>query len=285
MFGIRFFRRLSSLGTVLLAGYIFWLGWANLGPRKPEIGIVRQKLADKAIAEVVEDIRQNRGDVEDVVLIHFANDPTSYFTDKFRSVIEQHGVLHLRDSSLVEKFRNKFNLRHPPCRTIEQAVGIGKSRMASAVLFGRLLAFESFPSGAQIEVEYTLADCKSGAVIYSGEYTVDTSKSSVAGITSAMIDEKVRGIPWFKRILGWLIVVLMLPVFTIVFIRTMVSKRSNRTNAFILGIYTLADAIIALLLIGMTFSDAKSVVIFTAAVAAAFFYNMKIMSFALALEE
>ncbi len=43
---------------------------------------------------------------------------------------------------------------------------------------------------------------------------------------------------------------LLLPVFTIAFIRTMVRKDSNKTNAFVLGIYTVADALLAWLLIG-----------------------------------
>jgi len=69
------FKNFSKFGTILLAGYVFWLGWTNLGPRKPEVGPVRRELADKAVAEVVEDIRQHRGDVRDAVLSSYAGPP------------------------------------------------------------------------------------------------------------------------------------------------------------------------------------------------------------------
>ena len=102
------FKLFSKFGAVMLAAYIAWLGWTTLGPRKPEIGAVRQKLAAEAIGEIVENIRQNRGDVQNVVLLHFANDPTDYFTDTLRSVIEQRGVLDLQGRTLMEKARKKL---------------------------------------------------------------------------------------------------------------------------------------------------------------------------------
>jgi len=279
------FKNFSKFGTILLAGYVFWLGWTNLGPRKPEVGPVRRKLADKAVAEVVEDIRQHRGDVQDVVLIHFGNDSTDYFTNRLRSVIEQHGTLNLRDTTFLEKLREKSNLRHPSCGTLQDAVLIGKSRGASGVLFGNLLTFESHASGAAVEVDYTLADCRAGKVIHSGKCTKNISNSILSGMSAAVVEENVRSVPWLKRTLGWLMVVLLLPVFTISFIRTMVAKRSNKANALVLGIYTVVDAILVWLLIGAALHGPISVVMFLAAVGAAFAYNAKIMSFALRLAE
>ena len=78
---------------------------------------------------------------------------------------------------------------------------------------------------------------------------------------------------------------LLLPVFTIAFIRTMVRKDSNKTNAFVLGIYTVADALLAWLLIGAAIGSLWAVLLLIIGVAAAFLYNTKIMTFAVRLEE
>ena len=275
----------SKFGTVLLAGYLFWLGWANLGPRKPEIGAVRQELADQAIAEVVENVRQNRGETQDVVLIHFVNDSTDYFTKQLRSVIEQHGVLILRDWTFAEKLRDKCNLEQPSCATINKAVNIARSRRAGQVLFGKLTVFESYADGANIEVEYTLADCTSGNAIYSGTYTNDVSGSMLASMVPAALEEAIKNTPWLRRILGWLIIVLLLPVFTVSFIRGMVAERSNKTNAFVLSIYTLADALLAWLLAGAAVTSGLSTLVLVLAVATAVAYNIRIMTLAVRLEE
>ena len=78
---------------------------------------------------------------------------------------------------------------------------------------------------------------------------------------------------------------MLLPVFTIAFIRTMVRKGSNKTNAFVLAIYTLVDALLAWLLVGAALTSWFPVVVFIIAVAVAFLYNVRIMSFAVKLEE
>jgi len=79
-------------------------------------------------------------------------------------------------------------------------------------------------------------------------------------------------------------VVLLLPVLTISFIRTMVAKRSNQVNAFMLGIYTLVDALLAFLMVGASFTSAWPVVGFIVASLAALAYNYALMGFALKLE-
>ena len=275
------FNWFSRLGTVLLACYIVWLGWAQLGPHKPEIGPVRMEAADEAVSAVVEDLRQNRGELGSVVLLHFAGDPSRYFSDQLRSSLEQRGVLDLHDRAFMEKTRDLLNLRESAVISPETAIELAKTRGASGVLFGRLVKFESTPRTAILDIEYTLADVTSGKTIHSGRYT---NVSSASELSSAAATTFVGSFPWFKRGLGWIVVVLLLPVFTIGFIRTMVARRSNGVNAFVLAIYTLADTILAYLLVGAALTGFWSVSVFVGAVAVAFAYNIRVLSFALKLE-
>lgn len=275
------FNSLSKFGAAMLATYIAWLGWGQLGPQKPEIGPLRMDAADQAVDAIVEDLRQKRGDVGPVVLLHIAGDPSGYFSDRLRSTLEQRGTFDLLQRSFTENVRSLANLRPSAVISPETAIALAKSRGASGVLFGQLVKFESTPSEAFIDVEYTLADVTSGETIHAGCYS---NVSPASELLSAGARTFVRSFPWFKRGLGWLVIVLLLPVFTIGFIRTMVARRSNGVNAFLLAIYTLVDAILAYLLVGAMLAGWWSVLRFFAAFAIAFAYNTRIMSFALTLE-
>jgi hypothetical protein len=281
MFGKWMFNLVSKFGTIILAFYIAWLGWQHLGPHKPEAGQVRKELADKAVNDMVEMIRQNRDSIYRVVLVHFDNDPTDYFSNALRRQIESKGVLDLQDKTFIEKLRDKLSLRQPAFYSPSAAADIAKRTDADGALTGALKTFESYPGGAKIEVVYDLVSAN-GNIVYSGQYVKDTS-SIFLQPDSGETDSHPGG--WLKRVMAYILLVLLLPVFTITFIRSMVKRRSNGRNAFVLVIYTLADAVFAWFLIGLSLNGYLPLIIFLAAVAAAFAYNIRIMTFALKLEE
>jgi len=84
-------------------------------------------------------------------------------------------------------------------------------------------------------------------------------------------------VPAFPRMVG---PGTSIAVFSIGFIRTMVRKESNRSNAFVLILYTLVDAVLAYLLVGAALLHWVAVTVFIVAVAAALAYNVRIMTFA-----
>lgn len=273
-------KLLPKIGTFALIAYIGWLGWQNLGPSKPEIGSVRQELADDAISNIVENIRTHRGNLTDVAILHFCNDSSDYFTNTLRTVIERRGTLELQDLTFMEKIRSPLSLRHPCYSSKEEAIEAGQSLGVEGVLYGSLTAFETYPGGSKIVVEINLVDVDSGMTVFT-----DTYRHEGSSLTAAVIANVSQTFPWFKRLFGWAIAVLLLPVFTIAFIRVTVRKESNRSNAFALGIYTVVDAMLAWLLIGGVIGSWFSVLVFVVAVIAAFLYNVKIMTFAVRLEE
>jgi hypothetical protein len=270
-----------KIGTVALIGYMAWSGWENLGPEKPPIGPIRKELVDRVIPTIVEDVRTCRGELRRTALVHFSNDSTDYFTDSLRRAIQQAGILDLHDRTLSEKVRNLLNLRHPSRSSTDAAVKYGEHLDTKAVLYGVVHAFESYSDGAKIDVEVHLADTSTAQDVFSKRYQVETSPGSSI---MASVQETTQAFPWFQRLFGWLLTVLLLPVFTINFIRAMVHKKSNRTNALVLAIYTATDAFLAWLLVGAVLNSWLPAVIFLFAVAAAFIYNIRIMTFALRLE-
>jgi hypothetical protein len=173
---------LSRIGTLALVGYIAWAGWENLGPSKPEIGPIRKDLADRIIPNIVEDIRNARGDIREAVLLHFANDPTDYFTDALRRAIEQGGTLDLRDRAVSEKLRNMLNLRHPSYPSMLVAIEHGRDLNTRGVLYGEIRSFESYRGGATIDVEVNLADISTGQNVFSKRYAVETTCTCQPGV-------------------------------------------------------------------------------------------------------
>jgi len=275
-------KLLSRAGTIGLVGYIAWTAWSYLGPRKPEIGPVRRAFADTLIPTIVDDLRDSRGDIRQAALLHFENDPTDYFTNQFRTAVEHSGILDLRDRTVGEKLTDIANMRHRTYGQLKAALARGRELGVPAVLFGTIHTFEARRGGAAIDVEVHLAEVPTGKLVFSRRYQKEAGPADLA---AANIEQKAKSFPWFQRLFGWLIAVLLLPVFTISFIRAMVRKESNKTNAFVLGIYTLVDALLAYLLVGAALSSWFTILVFILAVAAAFAYNIRIMTFALRLEE
>lgn len=279
---VRLGTLLSRLGTLAFAFYLAWLGWDALGPRKPEVGAARREVADRLIPTILEDLRQSRGDIRSVALLHFENDPSDYITDRLRQEIEQSGILDLHDRTVAEKARNLLGLRHRGYGDTEAAVARGRDLGVAGVIFGTVDAFESSKEGTRLDLDVRFAAVSDGRLLLDRHYDRAPTGSL---INLAAGDEPLGRLGFVPRLLGWALAVLLLPVFTIGFIRAMVRKESNRSNALTLGIYTAAAILLAYLLLPPNFASWLSVLCFVALAAAAFAYNVSIMTFALRLEK
>lgn len=299
LLGLSFFKwwflLIPKVGMTLFVVYMCGIGWVNLGPRKPMPDTARMKAADRAVEGIVDDIRQKRGNVRSVALCHFANDASDYFSHKLREQIEKSNVLDLTDFAFAEKLRTLLNIRNRGVANATDALSFIKGEEVDGVLWGSIERFESAKGGggATLTGKWQLMD-KGGAVVCGGAIQQDDGKSGTAeAVTKVIADlgESTDGIeivastiPWYMRLLGFVLLVLLLPVVTISFIRTMVAKRSNKVNVFVLGVYTAIDMILAFFMVGGTIGSFAAVVGFLAASLSAFLYNVSLMSFALRLE-
>ena len=275
------YRALTQFGVLAVAAYLAWLGWVHLGPRKPEVGSLRKQVADQIVPQVVQDLRAVRQNVRTAALLHLANDPSDYVTDQLRSAIEQAGIVDLRDRTFMEKLRNLLRLRHPSFADVDSALRQGKSLSVEAVIFGRVNSHEMVSGSARLDMDLYFASVNDGQVLLNKNY----QRVLTPGLlSSAVVQEQVQAIRPAQRFLGWVVIVLLLPVFTIGFIRAMVRKESNRVNAFTWTVYTAVDAVLAWLLVGAALTGWLFVLPFIIAVGAALAYNFYIMNFALKLE-
>lgn len=265
-----------------MAGYLAWQVWGYLGPRKPEVGSKRKALAEEVVPDLVEGIRNGRENIHSAILLHLENDPTDFVTDQLRAQIEHTGVLDLYNRSMLEKFRNLLSLRHPSDAGLPNALKAGEQRNVDGVVYGVVHAFESSPKGTMIDLEVRLVNVSSGQDVFKDRVIKETAPMGSGA--KELMHSNTGGLMLWKRLLAWSVVVLLLPVFTIGFIRTMVRKESNAANASILMIYTLVDAALAFLMVGVSLAGWVPLFVFMIAVALALAYNVYIMSFAVRLE-
>ena len=294
MLGLSFmkwwFLLIPKVGMTLFVGYVCYMGWTNLGPHKPVPDVARMKAADHAVDKIVDAIRHSRGEMRSAALCHFANDTTDYFSRKLRERIEQSNILDLSDIDFSEKLRTVLNLRNKGVTSADEARSATKGEKVDCVLWGSLDRFESIKGGATLTGEWQLLDKRTGVVVCGGQIHEGAGMSnfveaiSTLGQSADDVEIAASVVPWYMRLLGFVLLVLLLPIVTISFIRTMVAKRSNKVNAFVLSVYTVIDMILAFFMVGGTFCSFAAVAVFLGASMLAFLYNVSLMSFALRLE-
>ena len=292
---------LTKVGTILLIGYIAYLCWQHLGPQTPKIRSDRKGVADKLIPQIAEDIRSSKDKIRRASVAHFDGDTTGYFTKALRSELDDKGVLDVTDRGLMEKVRDLLGMRQTSYDEIEAAARYAADLNKEAVIFGKIHTFEVKPGGVELDVELTFAEAGTKRVLHQQRYTYDTSAppAMATGTTLPALTPAGGGTPgqvaqtpgdeatyhWGRRIFAWILLVVLLPVFSMSFIRSMARKDSNRANALVLGVYTVADILLAMLLVGPALAGWVAIGLFVVAIVASILYNVQVMTVAVKLEE
>lgn len=268
----------------------------------PEIDESRKKVARAGILRMIADIRYHteiRYHTDDegpkkIAVVHFSNDPSDFVTETVRYAAGKQGGFSVVKSSFADRFCKMVGRVNEGVSTREQAIHETQGDGVDGVLWGRVNRLENERDGATFTGDYELYDLRREQPVYSGKIRQSTvpgrfeaaqNMPRTAGNYLISLDSHVSGMPWYIRFLLFVVAVLLLPVVTISFIRTMVAKKSNGINAFVLGIYTTVDLILAFFMVGGSLSSFFYVVVFLLAGVLAFLYNVKIMTFAVRLGE
>lgn len=263
----------------------------------PEIDESRKEVARLGISQMIADIRNNTdGDSgpKKIAVVHFSNDPSDFVTETVREAANKQGGFYVVKSSLADRFCKMVGWVNDGVSTREEAIHETQGDGLEGVLWGRVNRLENERDGATFTGDYELYDLRRGQPGYSGKirqstvpgrFAASPDMVQAAGNYRIPLSTHASGVPWHIRFLLFVVAVLLLPVVTISFIRTMVAKKSNGVNAFVLGIYTTVDLILAFFMVGGNLSSFFSVAVFLLAGVLAFLYNVKIMTFAVRLEE
>jgi hypothetical protein len=266
-------------GTVAFIFLVCWWAYDYFGPRKQVLAEECRAAANEVIPTIVDDLARNRGDIRSLAVLQFDNDPTDFVTATLYERLGPSGAFDLQDRTLGEKAREAARFQHPSFGDAASAIEEGRAREVDGVVFGVVRELSIVDGDATVDLQVNLADVRTGTTIFSSAYT------RADAVSSSSSPEVIRRISWWKRFLMWTVAILMLPVFTIAFLRTMVAKQSNASNALVLTLYTFVAVVLAILLIGFNFSSLWSLLALALCAGAAFIYNVFMMTCALRMEE
>ena len=234
---------------------VFWFGWQHLGPIKPAPGAERQQVAQLAAQSVVETLRAERGDIYQVALAHFDNDPTDVITQNLRAEIHRTGAFDLTDTGFVYKLRDLLNLRQVGHKTADVLLPSLERSGLAGIIVGQVYLFELQRDGVVARISFSLVGAD-GTVRSTGQFvwpaTTDNDQKTNGSQNATAVPATTMppiSTSWFGRyvqpFLIWAIVILSLPVLTIRFLSQMTAKNSNRANVVGLATYALISLLIA----------------------------------------
>jgi len=268
-----------------------WGLWTQFGFQKPQADSIRTAAAIVAAEHIGDDLRENRQNIRSLTLLNFAHDPTDLISDDLRQRLGSAGTFLLADRSFFNKVRLSLNLPQSVITDSAVALNLGKRNRTDGVLYGTVHQFETVKGRAMIHIDYYLVDSQTGEIIYSGVYDnrtkpADTSASATIPEMFSTLASAVpgNGSGWLG-LLGWLLIVLLLPIFTIWIIIVLTEKRSNLVNFFVLTTYTAIGAFFAWFLIVPNWESYLSLILFVLLCGVAFWYNVQVMSFAVRYNE
>ncbi len=277
---------LLTLGALLvLSAVIAGKVWQRYGPKKPVLTAVQKDLVERWMPEVLADLKEKRGTNLSVIILHLANDPSDYLTDTLRAEVQRTGYLTVNPKTLSavimtadEELQRALNLEVTSPDSLDKACARARGMGAPLVLFGKVHRLEGTAVEARLEVELCLAEIGARTVLHQKRYAVEWKP---AVVEAAVLRDALARLSPAERFLAWGVCVLILPVVLLPVVRSVVRRKSNESNALLLGTLTAVDAVSAYLLLGAGVGSYLGVGLLLFLTLLAFTYNMRIMVFAL----
>ena len=260
--------------TLLVAALMALWWW--LGPEKPTCDSDRKEVANAAVEQAIVQIRAAQGDVRRAALLHLVNDPTDYMTLTLRKRLMEGGWLDLDGTPPSEKIRNLFNFRNKGEFDYEKALEYGKDNELDAVIIGNLDRFETTKDGAALVGKLKFIRVAKGEVV---EIPLAAGDPSVVGDKA---NAKTENAPPPVAADGGLSLttrVCLLPLATFPFLKMAMRKDSNVAAATALISLVAIDGIIIRAFLGGS-DNFFGLAVFLVALAAAFGYDMFMLSYA-----
>lgn len=266
---------------VLLASLAFGLltvSWGALGPQRPPLSAECRELVAAVLPQVVADLAEQRGGLRTAVVTPVARDPSDQVTVALRGAIEESNVLLLEDRRISEKVRNILGLRQV-VPSWEELIDDLKAGAAELAVRAEIQRLDAFGQSGEVELAIQLYRVADGMCVFDRVYEASRGTSWEGLLhgepSAAILVEGSRSARW----LTWLVAALLLPILTVSFLVAMVSRRSNRANAFVLVVYTTLGVTLFYGLVGASYPSHSWRWGTTASVALVLFlYNLRILA-------
>lgn len=266
LFAELLFRRI----VVLFIGAVaVFEGYLLLRSNGDEVGFLRRTLADEACVEIAEDLPR-QDSVRSLAVLPLAGDPDEFLTAKLRSSIRASGKYELVDDSFFRKILQEGGARSAPVASFDAAVAAARRAGVDFALFGEVVRFETTEGGGALKVNLRLADRAARQAVFSRTF----ERTTGGGVMSSNYwRAHIADSSKWRRVLIWVLLVLLLPIVTAPLIRRITEQESNAWNLVVLIVYTAVDEGVAFALTGLWVPGALTTVVLLAALFSSAYYN------------
>lgn len=265
LFAELLFRRLVVL---FLTAATLFEGYLLLRPNGDELGFLRRTLADRAAAEIVEDLPQNGA--RTLAVLPLAGDVDEFLTTTLRESVRSSGKYALLDDSFFHKIWSELGRRDAPVADLDGALAAARKAGVDFALFGEIVQFETTENRAALKVNLRLADRAAHQAVFARTF----ERTSGGGtFSSPYWRAHIADSSKLHRALVWMLVVLLLPIVTAPIIRRVTEEESNAWNLALLVVYTSIDGVLAFALTGFWVPGVLTATVLLAAFASSAYYN------------
>lgn len=270
--GFELMRRVIVPAILVATPLVLWW-W--LGPEKPSCGATRSQAARTAVAQIVDRIHDERGDVRRATVLHFTNDPTDYITETLRARLMDSGTLDLDGTPSGEKIRSLLNLRNEGSYDVDKAIKYARERKLDAVIIGAVDLFETVKGEPVIKGNVKFIKITSGDII---EIPLTDKKDAKPGVVAA--EPTIAEVtPLWQRLLYMTLLIVAIPILVFPFLKLVMRKDSNLATAGVLISLLAIDGLIISIMLG-TSGTFCGLAVFLISLAAAFGYDLFMLSYA-----
>ncbi|MBI3270306.1 MAG: hypothetical protein HYZ53_14950 [Planctomycetes bacterium] len=238
----------------------------------PELGPLRQAVAERACASAAEEIRPARPK-EELLVCRLRNDRGGKVTELLRTAIAARGKFAVMEPGLVDSLWRELGLPEDDIKTGEEARRAGSRAGAKAVLLGRLERLTVEEGGnAAIDLRLRILDVETGNGVLVGRYREDLQQGllSIPHLRAWAYDTALA-----YRALIWLSILLLLPLFSVL-LRRVLDPTAAGVSVLLVLLYTLVDAGAAFLLLAVGLEGLPAGLVCLVAVAVSLFYNLSV---------
>lgn len=277
--GFELMRRVIVPAILVATPLVLWW-W--LGPEKPECDSARSQAARTAVAQAVDRIRQERGDLRRAAVLHLTNDSTDFVTRELRDRLMNGGLLDMDGTPAVEKIRNLLNLRNPGVFSVDAAMEYGRDENLDVVITGEIKSFETVKGHAVLDGRLQFVRMADGHVT---EIPLsNAADEGLVGEIAEKVSSDLTGKPSASlslstRVILMVLAIIFLPVFVFPILKRVMSRDSNVATAVALVLLLIADGVIISMALG-TSGTFCGLAVFLTALAASFGYDLFMLSYA-----
>lgn len=259
------------LPVLALAGLVAGHCWLNYRSPPFPLDERRAALADEVARKLAESLPVPSTGRPTLTVTRFDRDPTGALTEAVRRAIDRADRYAVQPPAFVQDVLQRCGWSERPL-VPERAQSLAMRGLPSEYLLaGRVkrLSARRDADEAALEAVFMPAGATDQGVPVAVEVVHD--HNAPGNPTS------IEAYPWLARLVTWLLLTLLLPVFAAPLISRGLERRSNAVNlAMWLGL-TLVSAIAAFAMIGFRLDTLASALLLIAALAAAISYNWAVL--------